>query len=129
MRARGATARGAVRALIDELVDDHGNHNGRELASVSPRIGYNSIQLVRYLTEKPVTLQASLADMRDPVRRLRAAYDLTADLLTLFGIDQPALLRPEGTLNPKGAAGEDRKSTRLNSSHMSISYAVFCLKK
>src|SRR5690242_6295598 len=26
-------------------------------------------------------------------------------------------------------AVEDRKSTRLNSSHMSISYAVFCLKK
>src|SRR4051812_4881721 len=25
--------------------------------------------------------------------------------------------------------GKDRKSTRLNSSHMSISYAVFCLKK
>src|SRR5690242_21804020 len=28
-----------------------------------------------------------------------------------------------------GRNGEDRKSTRLNSSHMSISYAVFCLKK
>src|SRR5690242_21018369 len=27
------------------------------------------------------------------------------------------------------ANDEDRKSTRLNSSHMSISYAVFCLKK
>src|SRR5439155_3424073 len=26
-------------------------------------------------------------------------------------------------------AGEDRKSTRLNSSHVAISYAVFCLKK
>src|SRR5207249_10131369 len=26
-------------------------------------------------------------------------------------------------------AGRDRKSTRLNSSHVSISYAVFCLKK
>src|SRR3989442_2030713 len=25
--------------------------------------------------------------------------------------------------------GEDRKSTRLNSSHVRISYAVFCLKK
>src|SRR3712207_8018804 len=25
--------------------------------------------------------------------------------------------------------GEDRKSTRLNSSHVNISYAVFCLKK
>src|SRR5690242_20777082 len=28
-----------------------------------------------------------------------------------------------------GSRRPDRKSTRLNSSHMSISYAVFCLKK
>src|SRR4051794_27121699 len=28
-----------------------------------------------------------------------------------------------------GGEGQDRKSTRLNSSHPSISYAVFCLKK
>src|SRR5258707_11882878 len=28
----------------------------------------------------------------------------------------------------KGASGSDRKSTRLNSSHANISYAVFCLK-
>src|SRR5947199_5777448 len=28
-----------------------------------------------------------------------------------------------------GADHEDRKSTRLNSSHLGISYAVFCLKK
>src|SRR5690625_5718081 len=27
------------------------------------------------------------------------------------------------------ASGTDRKSTRLNSSHVAISYAVFCLKK
>src|SRR5690625_6661155 len=27
------------------------------------------------------------------------------------------------------ASGGDRKSTRLNSSHVAISYAVFCLKK
>src|SRR5689334_24731432 len=31
--------------------------------------------------------------------------------------------------NPTSAAPRDRKSTRLNSSHSSISYAVFCLKK
>src|SRR3712207_7728950 len=30
---------------------------------------------------------------------------------------------------PLGARTEDRKSTRLNSSHANISYAVFCLKK
>src|SRR5438105_9610516 len=29
----------------------------------------------------------------------------------------------------QGSAGRDRKSTRLNSSHEWISYAVFCLKK
>src|SRR3712207_7481583 len=28
-----------------------------------------------------------------------------------------------------GSFAEDRKSTRLNSSHANISYAVFCLKK
>src|SRR2546422_1480970 len=43
---------------------------------------------------------------------------------------------PEEKLNPVGGAvalghpiGADRKSTRLNSSHGYISYAVFCLKK
>src|SRR2546430_2975271 len=32
-------------------------------------------------------------------------------------------------LGGQGDLGEDRKSTRLNSSHSQISYAVFCLKK
>src|SRR5205814_9848890 len=31
--------------------------------------------------------------------------------------------------DPGSQAAEDRKSTRLNSSHLGISYAVFCLKK
>src|SRR5438067_8426466 len=39
---------------------------------------------------------------------------LVADITAAFG---PALM------------SADRKSTRLNSSHVSISYAVFCLKK
>src|SRR5437763_16791952 len=30
---------------------------------------------------------------------------------------------------PRAGRGADRKSTRLNSSHRCISYAVFCLKK
>src|SRR5688572_33200938 len=36
--------------------------------------------------------------------------------------------RPEGRRGRRGPAA-DRKSTRLNSSHSQISYAVFCLKK
>src|SRR3712207_7764880 len=36
---------------------------------------------------------------------------------------------PGGELFELRQAGQDRKSTRLNSSHANISYAVFCLKK
>src|SRR5215212_5656077 len=34
-----------------------------------------------------------------------------------------------GRTSPRRGVGRDRKSTRLNSSHLGISYAVFCLKK
>src|SRR5437773_8424647 len=38
--------------------------------------------------------------------------------------------RIRGDHRPAGRTGDlDRKSTRLNSSHITISYAVFCLKK
>src|SRR5690606_41622353 len=41
-----------------------------------------------------------------------------------------ALVRHGRRGGPDGVArGQDRKSTRLNSSHVKISYAVFCLKK
>src|SRR5690625_5442004 len=36
---------------------------------------------------------------------------------------------PVGILCGEKPSGKDRKSTRLNSSHVAISYAVFCLKK
>src|SRR5690625_1631479 len=41
------------------------------------------------------------------------------------------VLKDEGDGNDlfRRAKKEDRKSTRLNSSHVAISYAVFCLKK
>src|SRR5256885_10016241 len=50
------------------------------------------------------------------------------------GPDGPALLpvtlrNVESELATKSLDARDRKSTRLNSSHLVISYAVFCLKK
>src|SRR5215204_7196951 len=50
---------------------------------------------------------------------------------TLFRSRQPRRLDGPLPQPPaRGAgAGRDRKSTRLNSSHTVISYAVFCLKK
>src|SRR6202012_6204280 len=50
---------------------------------------------------------------------------------TLFRSDQ-LLPGPADAAEPvgqRGPLGADRKSTRLNSSHTVISYAVFCLKK
>src|SRR2546430_7747760 len=41
----------------------------------------------------------------------------------------PLLGRAEIVWVPSVRGGGDRKSTRLNSSHSQISYAVFCLKK
>src|SRR5215813_11653453 len=41
----------------------------------------------------------------------------------------PAVLPQDDALHLAVALHEDRKSTRLNSSHVRISYAVFCLKK
>src|SRR5258707_7434396 len=53
---------------------------------------------------------------------------------TLFRSRHPVLLAPAEMVHQQvpgqgGEPGGDRKSTRLNSSHANISYAVFCLKK
>src|SRR5699024_12442616 len=43
--------------------------------------------------------------------------------------DRASGTRSMGVLRQRHRQDIDRKSTRLNSSHVSISYAVFCLKK
>src|SRR3712207_8615765 len=69
-----------------------------------------------------------------------AVVELRGERLHL-GVAQPLGVRDDGErVPPEAALGEhvhgdervgsqDRKSTRLNSSHANISYAVFCLKK
>src|SRR2546426_3820490 len=42
---------------------------------------------------------------------------------------EPPVIECQQGEHPHAAANTDRKSTRLNSSHLVISYAVFCLKK
>src|SRR2546427_6632644 len=65
--------------------------------------------------------------------RLRARPQGRPARVAAVRVDQRR--RPEGSRLPYGdrrrpeVAGLDRKSTRLNSSHSQISYAVFCLKK
>src|SRR5690606_39503184 len=56
--------------------------------------------------------------------------DLELELVRALGVaEMTALLEQHGNLTTFRNFQEDRKSTRLNSSHVKISYAVFCLKK
>src|SRR5690349_23928291 len=48
------------------------------------------------------------------------------DIVGRYGGDEFLVILPETRME---MATIDRKSTRLNSSHVEISYAVFCLKK
>src|SRR3712207_8598911 len=57
----------------------------------------------------------------------RAGADGRADPDAVVLGPRRRLLR--GRPGPVPLPGRDRKSTRLNSSHANISYAVFCLKK
>src|SRR5256885_12418936 len=76
------------------------------------------------------TLFRSLDPELGPVSKALGVLGLTGwtAYVGLLDLGQPK----EGeTVFVSAAAGEtkDRKSTRLNSSHLVISYAVFCLKK
>src|SRR3712207_7154533 len=81
---------------------------------------------------------------RSRLRRLRLSFgarhtaeDLDGHPKVAQGVEvgdvNPAVLTAEHhavlALCPRDGLVEDRKSTRLNSSHANISYAVFCLKK
>src|SRR5688500_19904091 len=55
------------------------------------------------------------------------AKKVADDLIRYGRVRRPAVGIQVTPVRPEDA--EDRKSTRLNSSHLVISYAVFCLKK
>src|SRR3712207_7062871 len=57
--------------------------------------------------------------------------DAPEELYTLFGPEfyDTCRIDAQPVTSIETAGGIDRKSTRLNSSHANISYAVFCLKK
>src|SRR2546430_3498179 len=54
--------------------------------------------------------------------------DFATEWIARSSVIQP-LPRSRREPRPDGGRSVDRKSTRLNSSHSQISYAVFCLKK
>src|SRR5690606_2930984 len=77
-----------------------------------------------------------LRRLYDPIDRLgmflNAYQSAAASLEKIAGLlaQTPSVPEPAAPRElPVRRSGQDRKSTRLNSSHVKISYAVFCLKK
>src|SRR3989454_5066055 len=94
----------------------------------------------RYLPDQKVPVGREGRKTRAPSydrRRLEgrkgareSGAELLQDSLVTFGLLDRKRGREVGHGEPLGRSLEaDRKSTRLNSSHLVISYAVFCLKK
>src|SRR5437868_9545060 len=83
-----------------------------------------------FLTMRPPpisTLFPYTTLFRSPVQRAERSRPVRALRVRRPGkARQFALVR---RVPPRQGGRADRKSTRLNSSHVSISYAVFCLKK
>src|SRR3712207_9411278 len=74
----------------------------------------------------PISPDRQLVPPSRGVRREHPLEDRDLDLVDADGASDR--VSPEA-FDQRGASEEDRKSTRLNSSHANISYAVFRLKK
>src|SRR5205814_8131088 len=72
-----------------------------------PRLDYESGETVRVKEGPFADFTGTISEINEDQMKLKV-------LVNIFGRETPV---------------EDRKSTRLNSSHLGISYAVFCLKK
>src|SRR5690625_7463539 len=81
-----------------------------------------------YLHSFPTRRSSDLLDLE----RLPSGKFATNDLilhLAQLAYNILRLMRQLGMTGELSPVRQDRKSTRLNSSHVAISYAVFCLKK
>src|SRR5690606_41583493 len=99
-----------------------------------PTSVYPSSFYLFFFLNEPDTTEIDTLSLHDAL----PIYGIGAHELHRHGVVDPALHVDEGEIAILLVSGEsgaryvdvgDRKSTRLNSSHVKISYAVFCLKK
>src|SRR5688572_22157638 len=119
------------RALITGITGQDGSHlaellldKGYDVHGMVRRASTESFERIGHLVDRVTLHQADLLDQPSLVSALEEArpsevYNLAAQSFVPTSWKQPVLT----------AEFTDRKSTRLNSSHSQISYAVFCLKK
>src|SRR2546426_5882802 len=126
----GAAEAAELKKAIDDagMPEDVHKHAAKELKRLQ-RMGENSAEssMLRTYLEWLAELPWRDAELK-PIDIGEARKVLDEDHYDLEKIKRRILeYLAVKKLNPNGK--RDRKSTRLNSSHLVISYAVFCLKK
>src|SRR4051812_42237696 len=109
----------------------------QQIVEIAKALSFDARVLI--MDEPTAALSGAEVDrLFDVVNTLRdrgaAILFISHRLEEVFAICQTVTVLRDGQVTHDGpteglSTDEDRKSTRLNSSHMSISYAVFCLKK
>src|SRR5690606_41964347 len=105
----------------------------RSLSSLSPVPPPTAIYTLSLHDALPIYADVDSAQPQPaqgrPLRRLGPLAGVEVDeAVQVLAGENPAR-HPEERFQALQGKGQDRKSTRLNSSHVKISYAVFCLKK
>src|SRR5206468_12849332 len=96
--------------------------------SISPLFPYTT--LFRSALDRQLVLDERIDPLRRSARQFRQRWPAVTEdprIAVVIGGDRP--IQPHRLEQAEQRARRDRKSTRLNSSHDQISYAVFCLKK
>src|SRR5699024_11823257 len=103
----------------------------RRPSRVSPVVSlvFPALCALRPLHSFPTRRSSDLAGRSRQLALLRLIGASPARLRRAASAEGLLISIPSAEAARRSRAGEDRKSTRLNSSHVSISYAVFCLKK
>src|SRR5699024_11505933 len=94
------------------------------ISSTNIPSSFEDFKIVQF-SDTHIGFHYTLEQFNDLVRKIN---ELNPDLIVFTGdlVDEPNKYHWNDQLIQ---SLRDRKSTRLNSSHVSISYAVFCLKK
>src|SRR5256885_4573966 len=128
------TPRAKLEALLQFIYTGLYSKQTRLLSSM-----YNAIDLKRMLSEKGgcmhelwehlVSLVTQLLEEGRAMGEFDSSIPTKFMLFSFFSLFSPKMYDHLLLGEDFSREDQDRKSTRLNSSHLVISYAVFCLKK